>query len=95
MIDNPAPIEPHRIDVHYHILPPRFLAVEQVHQPLMRAVTGVLGESEARQIIRGWTPAKALEELDRNGVAMGLCSMGSFGASLSDVAQGRRVGRVE
>jgi hypothetical protein len=34
MIDHPGLPESGRIDVHYHILPPRYLAVEQVHDAM-------------------------------------------------------------
>jgi predicted TIM-barrel fold metal-dependent hydrolase len=93
MTDNPGVTESCRIDVHYHILPPRYLAVEQIREPLTRAVTGVFGQPAAQQIVQGWTPAHALEELDRNGIATGFCSMSPFGTALGDVAQGRRVAR--
>jgi hypothetical protein len=45
--------ESRRIDVHYHILPPRYLAVEQVHDAIMGFVSGVLGQTAARQIVEG------------------------------------------
>src|SRR3954453_8693382 len=79
MIDHPSLREPHHIDVHYHILPPRYLAVEQVHDAIMGIVSGSLGQSAARQIVEGWTAANALEELDRNAIATGVSSIGAFG----------------
>jgi predicted TIM-barrel fold metal-dependent hydrolase len=88
MTDNPVVTDSGRVDVHYHALSRRWLGIEQVREPLMRAVGGVLGEAAARQIIEEWTPAHALDELDHNGIATGLCSMGPFGTSL-----GRRVAR--
>ncbi len=93
MIDHPGLPESGRIDVHYHILPPRYVAVEQVSEFIMRSVGGVLGPAAARQILEGWTPAKALEELDRHGIATGVSSIGSLGVSFGDVAQGRRLAR--
>ncbi len=93
MIDHPRLSESGRIDVHYHILPPRYLAVEQVHDAIMGFVSGVLGQAAARQIVEGWTAANALEELDRNEIATGVASIGSLGISFGDVAQGRRLAR--
>jgi 6-methylsalicylate decarboxylase len=93
MMDGPVPTDLRRIDVHYHILPPRYRAVEQVHEFVMRAVGAVLGPSAARQILEGWTAAEALEELDRNEVETGVASIGSLGVSFGDVTLGRRLAR--
>jgi 6-methylsalicylate decarboxylase len=93
MVDHQSQPEPHRIDVHHHIMPPRYVAVERVHESMMRAIGGILGASAAHDIVDGWTAGRALEELDRNGISTGLPSIGSFGTSFGDIEQGRRLAR--
>lgn len=93
MIDQSGQPQPHRIDVHHHIMPPRYVAVERVHEGMTRAIGAILGAAAARDIVDGWTAGRAVEEMDRNGISTSLPSIGSFGTSFGDVEQGRRLAR--
>ena len=57
---------PHRIDVHHHIVPPRWLAEEQERMK---------GTAIGWQTVAEWTPEKSLETMDRNGVATAVTSV--------------------
>lgn len=56
----------HRIDVHHHIVPPRWLAEEGERM----SATAVNFDFVAK-----WTPAMSLESMDRNGVATAIISI--------------------
>ena len=56
-----TPAAPSRIDTHHHYYPPAVQNFPGVANPL----------------IAGWSPAKSLEELDKNGVKTGILSMAS------------------
>ena len=58
--------EPHRIDVHHHILPPRWLAEESER---------MAGRALNFDAIARWTPAMSLEAMDRNGIATTVTSI--------------------
>ena len=51
---------PHRIDVHHHLLPPRYMAAVASRRP------GPAPE---------WSPARSIEDMDRNGVATAITSI--------------------
>ena len=76
---------PHRIDTHHHIIPPRYLARER---------DKVLGVAHALkdQLLR-WTPAAALEEMDRNGIATAVTSISSPGVWFDEVQKSREIAR--
>ncbi|OGT80194.1 MAG: hypothetical protein A3H91_08010 [Gammaproteobacteria bacterium RIFCSPLOWO2_02_FULL_61_13] len=57
---------PHRIDVHHHIVPPRWLAEEGERM----FATAVNFDHVAK-----WTPEMSLESMDRNGVATAITSV--------------------
>jgi len=57
---------PHRIDVHHHIVPPRWLAEERERMSA-RAIDFAS--------VAQWTPAKSLEVMDRNGIATAVTSI--------------------
>jgi predicted TIM-barrel fold metal-dependent hydrolase len=61
-----------RIDVHHHIIPPEFIAEER--ERILKSAPGF-----ASQILN-WTPARALESMDRNGVAAAIVSVALPGA---------------
>ncbi|MEO7725885.1 MAG: amidohydrolase family protein [Burkholderiales bacterium] len=81
--DAAAPVltsgKPHRIDVHHHHVPPGYL------------------EAVPRQRAGGnpppWTPAKSLEDMDRNGIATSITSIIPEGVWFGDVALARRLAR--
>ena len=69
-----------RSDIHHHLLPPKYVA----ELPKL-----VKGESPPTN----WTPARSLEDMDQNGIAMSMLSLMQPGAWFGDVALGRRIAR--
>jgi len=61
---------PHRIDVHHHILPPKYVAA-------------VGGDRIGELILSGrapvWTPEMSVEAMDRNGIATAITSVSAPG----------------
>jgi len=58
--------EPHRIDVHHHILPPRWLEEERER---------MAGRALDFNLVAQWTPAMSLEAMDRNAIATTVTSI--------------------
>jgi predicted TIM-barrel fold metal-dependent hydrolase len=83
----PANPVPHRIDIHHHILPPAWLAEER--ERVLYASQGAPTE-----LIDGWTPQKAVDDMDRSGVATSVISISTPGVYVGEVAQGRRLARA-
>lgn len=79
--------KPYRIDTHHHILPPAFLAEER--ERVMNASQGINPD-----VIDGWTPRRALDDMDKAGVATAVVSISTPGVYYGDVAQGRRLARL-
>jgi len=78
--------DPHRIDVHHHIIPPRYVAelgAERVFQQSGRL-------PPAAQ----WTVERSLEQMDANGIATAMSSVSAPGTWFGDVEQGRRLSRL-
>jgi 6-methylsalicylate decarboxylase len=72
--------KPQRIDVHYHIAPPAWsaaLASRNVLQPAWK----------------GWSPAKAVEDMDRDGVDLSIASITIPGVWFGDNESARRLAR--
>jgi len=86
---------PYRIDVHYHIQPPRFSANERVRSSMMRNVSGLGWSPEfiKKNIIDAFTYTVAVEQLDRRGIATAIASLGATGIWFGDVALGRTLAR--
>jgi 6-methylsalicylate decarboxylase len=82
----PAPATAYRVDTHHHILPPLYLAEERerILQAAGPASSGVLD----------WSPARALEEMDRNDVMLAIASISTPGVWFGDQEQGRRLARL-
>lgn len=78
---------PYRIDTHHHILPPAWLAEER--ERVLYASQGA-----PASLIDGWTPEKAVEDMDKGGVATAVVSISTPGVYFGDVAQGRRLARA-
>ena len=82
-----AAAKPHRIDVHHHIVPPRYITdmgltwVNRHNAPLP-----LHGPLE-------WTPERSIAEMDRNGVATVITSLSDPGVWSGDVAKSRAVAR--
>lgn len=70
---------PHRIDVHWHLAPPDYNA-ELASRRLGNAA------------LQGWSPAKAIEDMDRAGVATSISSISPPGVSISNGASGDDAG---
>jgi predicted TIM-barrel fold metal-dependent hydrolase len=71
---------PHRIDVHNHIAPPNYIA------ELAR-------KGQVQAGLQGWTPAKAIEDMDQAGVATSITSISPPGIWFGDDAAARRLAR--
>src|SRR5262249_51726721 len=82
-----ATAKPAIIDVHHHAVPPFWF--EEVKDRI--AAQG--GGRIVPQWL-GWSPQRAVEELDRNGVATAVVSMTPPGIWFGDVAQSRRLTRT-
>jgi predicted TIM-barrel fold metal-dependent hydrolase len=75
---------PHRIDVHYHIIP----------KPYVEALTakGIKGSTYVR--FPKWTPASAIKQLDRSGVATAMTSLSTPGVWFGDALLARSLSRT-
>jgi 6-methylsalicylate decarboxylase len=71
---------PFRIDVHYHGNSPGFIAAIKAHN------TG-------QTALMNWTPAKALEDMDRDGVATVIMSTSEPSVYFGDAAAARALAR--
>jgi 6-methylsalicylate decarboxylase len=76
---------PHRIDTHHHIFPTRYMEKER------ERVLGV-AHRLAPQIL-GWTPAAAVEGLDRAGIATAVTSISAPGVWFGDARAARSLSR--
>jgi 6-methylsalicylate decarboxylase len=73
-----APAKPGRIDVHNHMLPPFYQKIRKAEAP---------GMSNARNpAMRDWTPALAVEAMDKNGIATAITSLAVGGVSFNGPA---------
>lgn len=79
---------PHRIDVHHHFFPPQYL------EPLVRwaKATGVGAAVQKAQV--DWTIARALEEMDRSGLATAVLSTSTPGVWFGEIELSRRLARI-
>ena len=69
-----AQAKPQRIDVHHHMLPPKYMGE--------RLSAGVTAGSRG---IAEWTPQRSLEQLDKNGIATAMLSISQPGLKFEDV----------
>jgi hypothetical protein len=76
----PASGAPYRIDVHYHGNSPGFIAAIKAHN------TG-------QTALMNWTPAKALEDMDRDAVAASIMSTSEPSVYFGDAAAARALAR--
>jgi predicted TIM-barrel fold metal-dependent hydrolase len=76
---------PHRVDTHHHIIPPSYLAKER------DKVLGV-AHALADQLVQ-WTPARAIEAMDRNGIASAVTSISSPGVWFGEKGRSRAIAR--
>ncbi len=78
-------MEPHRIDVHHHILPPDYVAT--------------VGDDRIGPLILAgrtpeWTPAMSVEAMDRNGIATAVTSISAPGLWFGDDEESVRLARL-
>src|SRR4051794_28481219 len=71
---------PSRIDVHHHFFAPEYLAV--------------MGEMAKRPVVRDWTAARSLEEMDKNGVGTAVLSLSPPGLHHVGKEEMRRLARA-
>ena len=76
-----AQTQPKLIDVHHHIVPP--LWFEEVKPQIIAQGGGRIVPTWFC-----WSPQRAVEEMDKNGVATAIISMTTPGIWFGDVAQG-------
>jgi predicted TIM-barrel fold metal-dependent hydrolase len=77
----PAAAAPlHRIDVHYHGNSPGFIAA-------------IKARNTGQTALMNWTPAKALEDMDRDGVATSIMSTSEPSVYFGDAAAARALAR--
>jgi 6-methylsalicylate decarboxylase len=78
------PVKQGRIDVHNHMLPPFYQQIRKAEAP---------GMSNSRSAaMRDWTPALAVEAMDKNGIAIAMTSLAVGGVSFNGPG-GRAVAR--
>ncbi len=68
----------HRIDIHHHVLPPKYVA------ELPKFVKGERPPSQ-------WTPERSLEDMDMNGIAVAMLSLMQPQVWFGDADLGRRL----
>ena len=78
-------MQPHRIDVHHHILPPGYVAA--------------VGDARIGPLILAgrtpeWTPEMSVEAMDRNGIATAITSISAPGLWFGDNAESVRLARL-
>jgi predicted TIM-barrel fold metal-dependent hydrolase len=61
-------VEPFRIDAHYHIYPPDFMASQERLNPKW-------GRQSPPAVVANWSPQLALDIMDETGVAVGISQM--------------------
>ena len=78
-------MEPHRIDVHHHILPPDYVAT--------------VGDDRIGPLILAgrtpeWTPAMSVAAMDRNGIATAITSISAPWLWFGDTGESVRLARI-
>src|ERR1700680_3249655 len=77
-----ADAKPDRIDVHHHILPPPYM---------LRAHERILEISDRdHSALVNWSPARAVEEMDRTGIATAITSLSLPGVLFGGAEAARR-----
>ena len=76
----------HRIDVHHHFLPPEHMAAEALRVEMAHALP--------RQKLLSWTPQRAIDIMDANGIATAIASISTPGVWFGDGAEAPRLARA-
>ena len=79
--------QPNRIDVHHHFLPTTYLRSQR--ERVLAAI-----DSALIPVVLEWTPARAIEEMDRNGVATSIVSITQPGIWFGDAQEARSLART-
>jgi len=82
-----TPAAPRLVDTHHHFFPPPYL------EPLAawNDKAGVPGQTP---IQRGWTVARAIDDMDRNGVATAVLSISTPGIWFGEAEAARKMARI-
>ena len=80
-----APSSRRVIDVHHHIVPPKYMAAHKEDE-----IRGGAGQP----YVLAWTPQVSLEEMDTAGVATSILSVSTPGTWFGSVEDGRRTSRL-
>lgn len=75
----------HRVDVHHHILPPKYIAVAR--DRLLSFAPNFAG-------VLNWTPAQSLEQMDQFGIRTAMTSLSNPGTWFGNVAEARTLARM-
>src|SRR5215467_15601760 len=75
-----AATKPYRVDTHYHSNAPGFIAA-------------IKARNTGQTPLMNWTPAKAIEDMDRNGVATSIGSTSEPSVWFGDDAAARKLAR--
>jgi predicted TIM-barrel fold metal-dependent hydrolase len=75
----------YRIDVHHHILPPKYIAVAR--DRLLSFAPNFAG-------VLDWTPARSLEQMDQFGIRTAMTSLSNPGTWFGNVAEARTLARM-
>jgi predicted TIM-barrel fold metal-dependent hydrolase len=79
-------VKPNRVDVHHHILPPPYM---------LRARDRVLEISDRdHSALLNWTPARAVEEMDRCGISTAITSLSLPGVWFGGAEAARSLART-
>jgi predicted TIM-barrel fold metal-dependent hydrolase len=78
--------KPNRIDVHHHILPPPYM---------LKARDQILAISDRdHSPLLNWTPSRAVDEMDKNGIATAITSLGLPGVWFGGAQAARSLARA-
>ena len=72
------------VDVHHHIMEPKFLELQQMRI----AASGYAGAE-----LQKWTPSWSIEEMDKNGADVSMLSISTPGSWTGNVEQSRKLAR--
>lgn len=81
----PASKPPHRIDVHHHILPPKYVSV---------ARDRLLSFAPNYASVLDWTPAQSIEQMDRFGIRTAMTSLSNPGTWFGNAEEARSLARM-
>ena len=76
---------PHRIDVHHHFLPPKYVEI---------ARDRILSFAPSFAHVLKWTPTQSLEMMDRFGIATAMLSLSNPGTWFGSAPEARHLARL-